>query len=312
VDPGDASCSDVAGCENEVSPAHIANNSSTVVTSIGSTGFDLSIGPIVDAPDPVNPGQGLTYTVVGVNGGTTTATGAHIAITIPSAGVTFMGAAGSNGFVCDAPVSNVVDCHGNLPGGGSTVITVSFITLVSGLPASVTLSATIDPSDAFTETNEGNNTQSQVTTINTSGGCTSCVDLVASQIQTTPDPLNSGDEATVKFQVVNVGDLPTTLNPATDTLFALAVATDNAIDPVSSITPSVPGITCAVALTFGNLSYIECKGNLAPAQGVTVTVKVPNVSSTQFYAFIDADPSDLVFEFSEGNNQLTKTTVIIP
>jgi len=311
----DGSCSDPAGCVNEVSPGDFANNTSTVVTSIGSTGFDLSLGPITDAPDPVNPAQGLTYTVVGVNGGTSTANGVHIAITIPSAGVSFMGAAGSNGFVCGAPVSNVVDCVGNLPGGGNTTITVSFITLSGGLPPSVTLSAEIDPSDAFAEANEGNNTQSQTTTINTTGGCTTCVDLVAAQLTTTPDPLFSSGTATVQFQVVNVGDLPTALNPLTDTLLQLTVVTDSAIDPISSITSSDPAITCAVSSSGANFAIVQCKGNLGPAQGVTVTVEVPNVSTTEFFAIGEADPTfppfgGLVFEFSEGNNTLIRSTVI--
>jgi uncharacterized repeat protein (TIGR01451 family) len=311
----DGSCSDPAGCVNEVSPGDFANNTSTVVTSIGSTGFDLSIGPIADAPDPVNPAQGLIYTVVGVNGGTSTATGVHIAITIPSVGVSFMGAAGSNGFVCGAPVSNVVDCVGNLPGGGNTTITVSFITLSGGLPPSVTLSAEIDPSHAFAEANEGNNTQSQTTTINTTGGCTTCVDLVAAQLTTTPDPLTSGGTATVQFQVVNVGDLPTALNPLTDTLLQLTVVTNSAIDPITSISSTNPAITCAVSSSGTNFAVVQCKGNLGGAQGVTVTVEVPNVSTTEFFAIGEADPTfppfgGLVFEFSEGNNTLIRSTVI--
>jgi len=174
----------------------------------------------------------------------------------------------------------------------------------------VTLSAEIDPSNAFAETNEGNNTQSQTTTINTGGGCTTCVDLVAAQLTTAADPLTSGGTATTTFQVVNVGDLPTTLNPLTDTLLKLTVLTDSAIDPVSSITSSDPAVTCAVTASFGNLAEVSCKGNLAPGQGVTVTVQVPNVSGTFFGAIGEADPSSLVFEFSEGNNSLVRTTVI--
>jgi uncharacterized repeat protein (TIGR01451 family) len=309
IDPSDPSCASAAGCQNEV-PGHVSNNSDTVVSSISSTGLDLSLGPIADAPDPVNPGQALTYTVVGVNGGTTTASSVHIAISVPSAGVTFMGAAGSNGFLCGPSVLDVVHCFGDLPGGGSTTITLSFIASLTGLPPSVTLSAEIDPGNVFEEFDEGNNTQSQTTTINTTGGCSLCVDVVASQLFTLPDPLSVGGAANVTFQVVNVGDQPTTLNPATQTLFQLTVLTNVSMDPVTLITSSLPGVTCGVTLSGANFSVIGCKGNLAAKQGVTLIVRAPNVRTTRFFAIGEVDPADAIAEFSNTNNVLIKTTVI--
>src|SRR5262249_8206586 len=144
-------CGDPTQCEDETI-AHLINNDSTVVSAVGSTGFDLAIATVTDNPDPVAPGQGLKYTVVAVNGGTAPANRVHIELDLPTAGVTFSGAAGSNGFNCGAPASNKVDCVGDLPGGGNTTITVSFITLLSGLPPAVTLTARIDPANAFSET----------------------------------------------------------------------------------------------------------------------------------------------------------------
>src|SRR5262249_51777299 len=195
-------------------------------SAIGSTGFDLAISTITDNPDPVAPGQGLKYTVVAVNGGTAKATGVHIELDLPSSGVTFDGAAGTNGFTCSTPASNKVDCVGDLAGGGNTTITVSFTTLLFGLPPSVTLTAIIDPANPFAETDEGNNTKSQTTSITTNGTCTQCIDLAVSQLLTSPEPVSSGGTVTVQFQVVNIGDSPTTLNPQNDTLLSLFAVTD--------------------------------------------------------------------------------------
>jgi len=293
-------------CTNE---SNIDNNDSSVVTSIGSTGFDLAIASVTDSPDPVSPGQGLKYTVIAVNGGTVTATNVHIKLDIPSSGVTFNSAIGSNGFTCAAPVSNAIDCVGNLPGGGNTTLTVSFTTLLSGLPPSVSLTATIDPANAFAESDEGNNTLTQVTTITDGGGCTVCVDLVASQILAT-DPYSSGDPMTIKFQVVNVGDSPTALDALHDRLLDLFAVSDGTVSG-ASISSSLPGVTCTVdgPAIPGNTVDTSCKGNLGPGQGVTITLTL-TATGTEFAIIGTADPDNKAPEFNEGNNQLIRTLII--
>src|SRR6185295_18952004 len=111
-------------------------------------GFDLSIGAITDNPDPANPGKPVTYTIVGINGGTAAANAVHIAVTLPSGGTTFVTADGTNGFNCQAPVGLLVDCVGDLPAGGTTVVTVKLNVILSP-PGDLTLTAEIDPSHAF-------------------------------------------------------------------------------------------------------------------------------------------------------------------
>ena len=92
--------------------------------------------------------------------------------------------------------------------------------------------------------------------------------------------------------------------------------TDDAIDPISAITSTDPAVTCAVASSGSNFAVVKCKGNLGPAQGVTITVSVPNVSTSEFFAIGEADPvsilfpNGLVIEFSETNNTLVESTVI--
>src|SRR5262249_20208471 len=218
-------------------------------------------------------------------------------------------AAGTNGFTCGTPASNKVDCVGDLAGGGNTTITVSFTTLLFGLPPSVTLTAIIDPANAFAETDEGNNTKSQTTSITTNGTCTQCIDLAVSQLLTSPEPVSSGGTVTVQFQVVNIGDSPTTLNPQNDTLLSLFAVTDASLTAATP-TSSNPAITCAIDTSGTNFEVANCKGNLQPGEGVTITLVVPNVKGTEFLVTGTADPNKLVLEFNENNNSLTQTIVI--
>src|SRR6185436_3537410 len=143
---------------------HLTDNTATVTTSVTGTGFDLVLSVLTDNPDPVSPGQVLKYTAVAINAGTEDATGVKIAIHIPSSsGVLLLNADGTNGFNCAAPVSDVITCTGDLPGGGDTTITIGMAVLLSLVPPTdLTVTATIDPTDAahpsgfFIESNEGN------------------------------------------------------------------------------------------------------------------------------------------------------------
>jgi len=308
VDTG--ACSDPMTCENETL-VNLENNTSTVITGVGSSGLDLVISSVTDIPDPVAAGQGLKYTIVAVNGGTAVANNVHISVNIPSSGVTFVNADGSNGFNCALPVANVIDCVGNLPGGGSTTITVNFVTLLAGLPPDVSLTATIDPADLFAETNEGNNTKTQTTTISPLGTCSSCVDLVASQLLASPEPVSPGGAVTVTFQVANVGDTPSTLAGPVP-LLTLTAITDLTVT-AGTPTSSDPAIACVLvppALPF--VRTASCTGNIAPGQGVTITWSLPTVTGTELLVFGSADPSFLQFESNEVNNDLTQTVVVGP
>ncbi len=298
-----------SGCENEVID-NMENNVATVVSSIGSSGFDLAIATVTDNPDPVAPGQGLKYTIVGVNGGTSEATGVHISVALPTAGVVFGNAEGSNGFNCAAPSGNLVDCVGDLPGGGNTTITVNLTTLVAApLPPDLTLTATIDPANTFAETNEGNNAKTQVTTVSAGGTCSACVDLVASQLKVTPEIAVSGSALTVTFQVVNIGDSPTALNPASDRLLSLLVLSDGTVSSATA-TSSSASVTCSVGSFGANFMQNDCKGNLAPSEGVTITVTT-TVTGTGAFVFGTADPDNLIpMEFNESNNSANQSVVL--
>jgi uncharacterized repeat protein (TIGR01451 family) len=291
--------------------AHQGDNTATTKSSTGGSAFDLVLSSITDNPDPVIPGQGLKYKIIAVNGGTQAANGVHMAVTLPSStSATFLSADGSNGFNCSGPVANALDCVGDLPAGGDTTVTVSLIVNVQPIPApDLVLSAEIDSAHAFAESDEGNNSKTETTTI--SGlTCSNCIDLVAAQLVPSTDPMSSGGSETFTFQVVNVGDTSTATDPLTDTLIEFDYASEVSLTPGIPVS-SNPAITCT-ATPFGlpvNGASVKCVGNLGPGQGVTITVPITNVVGNLF-AVGTADPGGKVAESNEGNNVLTQSVVV--
>ncbi len=294
--------------------ANIANNSSTVVTSVGGSAFDLAIASITDNPDPVNRAAQVVYTIAAVNGGTGAANGVHVAVAIPPTGVTLMGAAGSNGFNCAAPVADVIDCVGDLPGGGDTVITVTFAVLL-GAPDDLNLTATIDPGDLFAETTEGNNSQTEVTTVS-GDTCTAspCVDLVAAQLVESSDPVQPGAALTYDYALVNVGDSSTALDPTPVTGEPLTFFDILGNFAVGTITSSNPAVTCVVngASSPGSSLLLDCFGNLGGGQGTVITVNLTAGLAGSITATGNADPGLDVDEFLETNNTISVTTTVAP
>jgi subtilase family serine protease len=187
---------------------------------------------------------------------------------------------------------------------------VNLTTLVAApLPPDLTLTATIDPSNAFAETNEGNNTKTQVTTVSAGGTCSACVDLAATQLKVTPEIVASGGSITVTFQVVNIGDSPTALNPMSDRLLSLLVLSDGTVSSAAA-TSSSASVTCSVGSSGGNFMRNDCKGNLAPSEGVTITVTT-TVTGSGVLVFGTADPDDLIpLEFNESNNAANQSVVL--
>ncbi len=74
--------------------ANPANNSSSVVTTVGGATADLAIG-MVDAPNPVQVGNNVTYTITVTNLGPATATNVIVTNVLP-AGTVFVSASGSH------------------------------------------------------------------------------------------------------------------------------------------------------------------------------------------------------------------------
>src|SRR4051812_4187111 len=301
--------------ENE---QNLANNVAFAKNSVGTSGVDLVVSKIVDLPDPVSPGQKLTYTVVVLNGGTedTTATGQQVVVRldVPPTGLTFLSAAGSNGFNCDPPnASHQIICKGDLLADGDTTITAKFM-VVAGAPPDLVLTATVDPALAIAETDEGNNTLTETTTV-AGDACPGppCIDLVAAQLVGTPDPYVNNGSVTMSFILINTGDTGTSLDPSTsggEPLLSFDVAGTHSVPATYTATPTnaASPISCTKIETAAAV-LSQCFGNLGPGEGVTVTVTFDGVTSPTVTAKGTGDSNGKQPEFLETNNSISKTVI---
>jgi uncharacterized repeat protein (TIGR01451 family) len=299
--------------ENET---NLDNNSDTVVAGIGSPAFDLSIADIVDNPDPAVRGQQVTYTVIGLNTGSDPANGVIVRVALPPTGAILIGAAGSNGFNCGAPASGNVDCTGDLPGGGSTTITLNFLVSMTA-SADLSLTATIDPGDAFPEPDNTNNSQTETTTVSGTGCADpNCVDLVAAQLHDSVDPVATGGNVTYTLVIANTGAFPATLGGSQLAFFDL-------FGNVTLVAygSSDPAIACSTFSSTSSQLLSDCFGDLGPGQSVTLTIEVTVNGGSTVTAKAEVDPGHVVAEFNDydpgppptwGNNLIFQVTNVTP
>jgi uncharacterized repeat protein (TIGR01451 family) len=296
------------------------NNHASVTLSVTGSGVDLVAVTYTDQPDPVPQGDSVTYTAIVTNAGAATANAVKIQDVFSSlTGMTLVSATASQGFSC-ALASLTVECNGNLGAGQSTTVTIVFQT-DSTAPASVSSTVTVDPGPplggTIPETNEANNSKSQVTTIS-NAICSSCIDLVMGDVIETPDPVKVGNNLVYTITVGNVGDQSTDTTANDDLLIFFDLVGDFTF--VSRTASN--GITCATdgSTTPGVDLLSNCTGELAPHQGTIITITVtPNSDPGPVSATAFADPSGAYFgpgniaEFNESNNgPATETTTVVP
>jgi uncharacterized repeat protein (TIGR01451 family) len=285
-------------------------SSKTLTTFVGGAGIDLVLANVEDSPDPVAAGAVVTYTIVVVNTGTEdTDPFAITQVFDDLTGMTLLSAVGSEGFTCGLS-SLTVTCNGSLLAGKTTTLTIKFDTDASAVP-SVSSDITVDSGHAITESNEGNNDDTEVTTIS-AAFCSSCIDLVMGPIFATPDPVANGDDVTWNFDVTNIGDLPTASDPAPHDV-VITANVDTSANEYTNVTASTsnPDFTCVVEAppVFphpASFPEVVCTGpNLNAGESILVEVTATAATAAD-PSFLDfsaaADPGFQIHEFQEANN----------
>lgn len=253
------------------------------------------------------------------NAGSASATAVKIQDVFSSlTGITLVSATASQGFSC-ALASLTVECNGNLGAGQTTTVKIVFQT-TSAAPASISSAVTVDPGPplggAIVETNETNNTKSQVTTIS-NAICSTCIDLVMGPMIETSDPVTVGDNLVYTITVGNVGDQSTAGNGGPVLIFFDLVGDFTLVSRNAS-----NGFTCATsgATTPGVDLLSDCTGELNPGQGTIITIIVTPDSAGTISATAFADPTSpyagpgSIPESNESNNgpASANTTVVAP
>jgi uncharacterized repeat protein (TIGR01451 family) len=280
--------------------------------SLTGTGIDLVMLSLEDDPDATAPGGIVTYTAQVSNTGTANATGVKVQLTLPVTGLNHVISSASNGFTCSFLFPNI-DCIGNLPAGGTTTVTlVTHVTATAPPDTFVTVTAKVDPGNTIVEDDETNNEKSQTTTVSASCA-TDCVDLVASPVIGSPDPVNAGDIVTFIIGVGNAG------SDATSGDFDIALKLDGAAftfdggfqsaQPSDDYSASA-GFDC----TYLAGDTVTCTGDLDGGEGVLIILKVrvtdpPTENSISLQVTADSGTSET--EANELNNEATGSVAVI-
>jgi uncharacterized repeat protein (TIGR01451 family) len=310
ADPATATC---PNCENETA-VNLANNTDSVTVTAGGPSIDLAVTSVQDFPDAVARGDTVTYTIVAVNGGTTTANNVKVRDTLTGntglGGLAVVSATASQGFACDNNIGDsMIECTGNLLAGQSTTITIVLQTQ-AGAPTSLTSTVKVDPDNAFIEADETNNERVEVTSISDSI-CTSCKDLVISAVLESSDPV--ADEGTLTYTVTvgNIGDQSTDTGAGNQALvfFDLGVSGGAQFEFVSET--ATAGFTCTQVTNTATSLLTDCSGELGPGQGTIITINVKAKSPGSITATATADPNNSITEFLETNNGPSAATTTV-
>jgi uncharacterized repeat protein (TIGR01451 family) len=131
------------------------NDTATDVTTIIGTVLTISKS---GAPNPIRPGQTLTYTINVANNGPNAEATATVTDPLPTTDVTFVSASATNGWACAQAAGTVTCSKSPFAIGGTSVITIVTTTTI---PDTVVNTATI------TDTDTGLDTQSATATTTT-------------------------------------------------------------------------------------------------------------------------------------------------
>ncbi len=263
VDPATAgTITNTASVSSSTPDPNPNNNTDTEDTFVG-TSADLSITKS-DNPDPVLPGDTLTYTVTVNNAGPSSATDVVVTDTLP-AGVTFASTSG-----CAEDPAGVPTCSlGTIAAGGSASYTIT-VTADAATSGVVTNTASVTSNTPDPDTS--NNTDTEDTTVAPPG--TAELRVTKSD---NPDPVQPGGTLTYTITVTNAGPADADDVVATDTLPAGVTFVSTAgcaEDPAG-----VP--TCSLGtIAAGSSASYTVTVTVDPATTGTITNTVSVTSST--------------------------------
>src|SRR6266542_6790695 len=213
---------------------------------------DLAITK-TDSPDPVSPGDKLTYTINVVNNGPNAATNVVVTDTLP-AGVTF----GSSSPSCvEAPVGTLTCSLGGLASGANKSLTIQVTVLPSATgPLTNTATVSADQSDP----NLANNSATASTQVNAQADLRVLKECKPDQ----PNKQPAGTETFCDVYVDNLGPSDAKDVVITDQLIGSTPFTVNTINSSSTVNPPA---TCLPATPIGatTSTTITCTDTLLPA-----------------------------------------------
>jgi len=220
---------------------------------------DQEVVSVTDSPDPVIPGNNLTYTITLRNNGPDPATDGGINVNLP-AGVTYQSTATPPGFTCFVLGSNMTCFTPSFAAGDQVVfaITVRVDSSLLNFPDG-SLSANFFPSGTTPDPNNANNAKTETTTYDSPQ-----IDMALS-VTDSPDPVTPNGTITYTVTLTNNG-------PDTATNALLNTFNNGSLRFQSVTVPA--GWTCT-APAVGSAPVFTCSNpSLASGASSTLTVVV--------------------------------------
>ncbi len=289
------------------SDPNLANNSSTVTTTVGvATSADLAVTNTASAPT-VNAGSTVTMTAVVTNNGPASASSASFTEAIPT-GSTFASLVAPAGWNCTPlpPVggTGTITCTNAAVAAGATASFPVVLNVPLGTASGTVITATANITSPTPDSNPSNNSASASTTVATAGQA----DLAVAA-SGTPNPVSQGNNISYTQSVTNNGPAIETNATFTDTIPAnttLVSFTPPANWTCNTIAVGATGtFTCTlnalqtIAVGASVNFPLVVKVNNTTASGTTIT-NTPAVASTV------GDPN------STNNSATVSTTVASP
>jgi uncharacterized repeat protein (TIGR01451 family) len=295
--------------------------------------LDLVLVSKDDVPDPATPGQTLVYTLTVRNAGQVAANGVSVTDALPG-GVTFLSAAGTNGFVCGAAGQQVGCTGGTIAGGATAIINIQVlvdnpciftspfvnqasVALAAGgeinttnntATASTVITGCVQATGTVTQTR----TSTPTATVTSTGLATNTitqtpvppVDLVIQKFDA-PDPVTTSGILTYTLLVQNQGTAAVANVTVQDVLpagvtFLNATGDNNFVCNFAGTTPTgaADTVTCTTS------SVIGAGGGAT----ITIVVGAPCTGPAFLTNTATIDPSNVIPESNENNNTASSVT----
>jgi uncharacterized repeat protein (TIGR01451 family) len=274
----------------------LTNNSASVTIPI--TSADLSIAK-AHAPDPVNVGDVLTYTLLVGNAGPSTADDVRVTDTL-DATTTFVSATPSQGTCSGAPA--LVCQLGPLPSGAKATIVVRVTPQVAGSlnnTAAVT-SKTFDP-------NPPNNSATATTPVTRA-------DLSLTKTAA-PAPLNVGEVLAYTLTVRNAGPTAAVgvrLADAVDatTTFVSATSTQGTCSGAPALVCQLGSLAAGAQATVVMRVIPHAAGSLTNTADVTSETADPNSANNSASVIVDVTSADLSLTKTDAPDPINVADVL--
>jgi len=210
------------------------------------------------------------------------------------AGATFLSASGNSGFTCAQSGGAVTCSNGYIDMGARATLTIAVQAPNAG--ATLTNSATVDPSNQIAERSDVNNAASATTAVTPPPPLKP--DLYVSYFADAPDPAVVNGNVTYTIKVSNAGP-----GPATNVRAHWFGGWGGWTQKFQGTLSADSGFSCYVPLEYYNME-VRCVGGNLPvgATGtITITARGPSAGGT-YATRVESDPYGEIAETNEGNN----------